>query len=255
MSFPLVERQLGIRLGVDFSRLTPGRTAVAECERRLAPETVYNYARVLWCFWLDDGRSVVSVPPGAGKAVARIIGPVRRPEELRAPGLMEGLCAALRQSGVGPDLKSLGAGINFACNATLLRQHPHADCRRLRDESVPPADGLRLPHRCFPHGLVFGVIADGRVASLALAHPVGVMEHLAADVGVETAPAYRGRGFAKAAVSALAAHVTGRGGEVRYGCRPDNAASIAVARALGFVPFGTDIVITKTVPGSGFWDR
>jgi GNAT superfamily N-acetyltransferase len=133
----------------------------------------------------------------------------------------------------------------FACGGELVRQHPLRSCRRLVDASVPAADGLCLPSHCFPDGVVYGVVCEGRVVSVAFAHRAGVLEDVVADVGVETAPRYRRRGFAQAAVSALAAHFTERGGESRYSCNPDNVASIATARSVGFVRYGKSLILSS----------
>ena len=74
------------------------------------------------------------------------------------------------------------------------------------------------------------------------------MENEVADLGVETAPACRRRGYAKTAVSAVVAHITERGGEARYGCSPDNHASIATARSAGFAPYGTALTLSAPRP-------
>ena len=118
------------------------------------------------------------------------------------------------------------------------------DCRRLADESVPAAEGLRLPTHCFPDGVVYGVVRDNKVVSVAYAHRAGVMEDMVADIGVETAPGHRRRGWARAAVSALVGHFTERGGEARYGCSPDNKASVATAESVGFVPYGKSLILS-----------
>ena len=64
-----------------------------------------------------------------------------------------------------------------------------------------------------------------------------------ADLGVLTLPDARGKGFACIAVRAICEHGRTLHHEPRYRCRMDNLASIALARASGFVPFGTWEVI------------
>ena len=91
--------------------------------------------------------------------------------------------------------------------------HATGETRRLTDESIPPAEGLKLPTHCFPDGIVYGVIADGVVASVAFAHRIAVMEDRVAHLGVGTSRAYRRRGYAKTAVSAVVEHVAREGGE------------------------------------------
>lgn len=55
-------------------------------------------------------------------------------------------------------------------------------------------------------------------------------------IAVETAPAYRRRGYARAVVAALTSACLVEGREVRYCCAETNAASMALAASLGFVP-------------------
>jgi RimJ/RimL family protein N-acetyltransferase len=60
-----------------------------------------------------------------------------------------------------------------------------------------------------------------------------------AEIGYTVFPSYRGRGFAKEAARALVDFAFAHGvDEVYASVRPDNAPSLAVVRALGFVPVG-----------------
>jgi RimJ/RimL family protein N-acetyltransferase len=68
------------------------------------------------------------------------------------------------------------------------------------------------------------------------------MENQVVDVGIETAPAYRRKGYAQTALSSLVDHITNAGGEAIYICFSDNAASIATAKSVGFVPYGSSLI-------------
>jgi len=249
--FPLVDRYIGIHMGVDLSTLRPGRVMVSESARRLRREQSYGFIHALWWVWLEDGRSAASAPPGAGEGVAEILDAAHSAEQVLDPGIADRLKPpvnnALHKAGL-QEVDRVLSDVCFACNAALLRRHGHGDCQRLLDGGIPPAEGLRLTSHCFPDGIVYGVLTDGRVASYAFAHRSGVMEDSVVDIGVETAPAYRRRGYAKTAVSAAVEHITRTGGEARYGCRPDNLASIATARSVGFVPYGTSLVLAAPSP-------
>lgn len=244
--FPLVDAYAAIRLEIDAALLTPGRTIVIESPRRLRREQRYGNIGALWWVWLPDGRSAVGVPPGTREAVVAIVADVRSGDQIVNPRVAEKLRepvnAALREAGLQATDRVF-SDVRFACNASLLRRHSCGGCRRLVDDSVPPAEGLGLPSHCFPDGIVYGVVVDGVVASVAFAHRTGVMEDRVADLGVVTAPAYRGRGYAKTVVSAVVEHITRAGGEALYVCRPDNYPSRAVARSVGFVPYGTSLVL------------
>ena len=76
-----------------------------------------------------------------------------------------------------------------------------------------------------------GCFAGRRLASIAAWQPWG--DELA-DVDVATHPAERGKGYAKAAVSALSRLGLERGLLMQYRVREGNLASAAVGRALGY---------------------
>jgi len=251
-AFPLVDRYMGVRMGVNLATVEPGRLMVVESPRRLRREQSYGFVHGLWFLWLADGRAAVSVPPGAGGAVRAILTGVRDRRAVLDPDLGERLKGpvggALRSAGLRGIDRAL-RDLDFACNASLLRRHRCGACYRLTDGRLPIAKGIEYPDHCFPDGIVYGVVADGKVVSLAHAHRPGVMEGQVADLGVPgTVPACRRRGFAKACVSAVVEHVTRMGGDARYGCDPANLASIATARSVGFVPYGTQLVLAAPAP-------
>jgi len=253
--FPKVDRYMGLRMGVDLAGLRPGRVTVAESARRLQREQSYGFLHGLWWVWLADGRTAASVPPGAGPAVNALLEHVREPDAVFDADLAERLKQpvddALGRAGLAPTGRTL-RDVAFACNAPLLRRHRCGDCRRLTDASLPLAEGLEYPTHCFPDGIVYGVVADGAVVSLAHAHRPGVMEGEVADLGVPgTAPPWRRRGYAKTAVSAVVGHIARTGGEARYGTSPGNHASIATARACGFVPHSTQLILAAPAAASG----
>ena len=63
MGFPIIDRYMGERLGAELFGLPKVRVTVVESPRRLRPEMSYGFVHALWWVWLNDGRSVISVPP------------------------------------------------------------------------------------------------------------------------------------------------------------------------------------------------
>jgi hypothetical protein len=153
VSFALIDRYAGIRLEADLTALPPDQTCVVESSRRLTAEQSYGYIHGLWWLWLADGRSVVSVPPGAGRAIRAIVGSVDSETALFDEHLAERLKgpvdAALLDAGL-PATHRVLHDVVFACHGALLKRHPRPDCCRLRKASIPAAEGLRLPTHCFP---------------------------------------------------------------------------------------------------------
>ncbi len=84
------------------------------------------------------------------------------------------------------------------------------------------------------------VVQDG--AAVSLCYSARLTER-AAEAGVETLEAYRGRGYAGAAVAGWALAVRAMGRIPLYSTSWDNAASQAVARKLGLVQYATDLSV------------
>ncbi|MGH7812510.1 MAG: GNAT family N-acetyltransferase [Candidatus Binataceae bacterium] len=121
------------------------------------------------------------------------------------------------------------------------------------DEITRPTDvtlvdnlNLRLLERNFRGWTAFEI--PGRSPILAIidgGYPVSVcfctrITEEAAEAGVETAPAFRGRGFAMRVTEAWAAAIRASGRIPLYSTSWSNAASRAVARKLGLVQYASN---------------
>jgi GNAT acetyltransferase-like protein len=84
----------------------------------------------------------------------------------------------------------------------------------------------------------FAIIADGGVASVCFSSRIG---ESACAAGVETLPAFRGRGYAPRVTAAWAAAVQASGRIPIYSTSWDNHASRGVARSLGLRVFGSEL--------------
>jgi hypothetical protein len=97
-------------------------------------------------------------------------------------------------------------------------------------------------------GWAAGEIAAGRSPVLAVSEggvPVSICfcarrSAVAAEAGLETAAAFRGRGYGPRATAAWAIAGRQRGLTPMYSTDWDNSASLAVARKLELIPFATD---------------
>ncbi len=248
MPFAIVEAFESDLLGLDLGALAPGRPAVVESVARLRRQPSYGFVRAAVLLALADGRTALSVPPGAGEAAERVLA---EGEDLLGDAFAAALTAAvepaLHAAGLGR-IKRHFADRVFACGAAELRRHRHGDLRRLRDESVPPVPELALPTHCFPDGTAYGIVENDRVVSVAYAHRIGAYEDRLADLGVITAYAWRRMGYAQSVVSAVAGEVIDRGGEARYGCQVENQGSVATALSCGFRDWACSLVLAAEAP-------
>ncbi len=117
-------------------------------------------------------------------------------------------------------------------------QFPDADLVFIEDER-------RLVHHF--SGWIPGEIAAGRAPMLAIVkdgHPVSICfsarsSGVAAEAGLETTSAYRGRGYGPRVTAAWAEAIRASGRIPLYSTSWDNAASLAVARKLGLAAYAS----------------
>jgi RimJ/RimL family protein N-acetyltransferase len=88
---------------------------------------------------------------------------------------------------------------------------------------------------------MFAVVVDGHAVSIAASVRTS---RTADEVGVETAPAYRGLGYARQAVIAWARAVRSMKRIALYSTSWENVASQALARSLGLTMYGADVSIS-----------
>jgi GNAT superfamily N-acetyltransferase len=88
-------------------------------------------------------------------------------------------------------------------------------------------------------GCLAAVVAeDGKILSAAVTHlPLEEIGDGLAEITVQTHPSARSRGYASACVAKLSEELLSLGFSVLYRARSENAASLAVAKKVGFVPY------------------
>lgn len=86
--------------------------------------------------------------------------------------------------------------------------------------------------------LAYGVVDGGRVVSVAVTHKPIDGETALVEIGVETVPRARKRGYAREAARALIAALSDRGITTEYRCQRYNRASRAVAERAGLLSVG-----------------
>jgi hypothetical protein len=88
---------------------------------------------------------------------------------------------------------------------------------------------------------LMALVLDGQAVAVCGSVRITARVH---EAGVDTAAPFRGRGYAPRVVAAWARAVRALGAEPLYSTDWQNAASRAVARKLGLVPYGTDLSIS-----------
>lgn len=146
-------------------------------------------------------------------------------------------CAAF---GYRADRHSAVVGYNFLSGDAV--NTGFTPCERIRREGkYENKTTFDLAACLAAERVMFAVVRDGAIVSLAVtceapsarADAGGMME-----ISVETAPAYRGNGYATASVAALADWLSARGFTTLYKCRAENEKSARVAARAGLTQSG-----------------
>ncbi len=88
------------------------------------------------------------------------------------------------------------------------------------------------PHGLARSGFAWGAFIDNQLASIACTFFLGEMYE---EIGIVTAPKFRGNGLSTACAMALCHDIQTRGRVASWTTSPDNLASMRVAEKLGFV--------------------
>ncbi len=93
-------------------------------------------------------------------------------------------------------------------------------------------------------GYCCGVFENGLLVSCTDAPDMPFLADSAQEIGINTLPAYRGKGYAAEAAALCATNIVRSGKCPLWSCRADNTASAAVARKIGFVPLADVLTLS-----------
>jgi len=156
-----------------------------------------------------------------------------------SPAIADKVIALLRMLAPVRDVWR-GLAYAFPDTESILHLRP-AVAVTARNAALLQGDFTRLRASLDAIQPCLAVVKDGMAVSVC--HAVR-RSGRAAEAGLETLEAYRGKGYAAAATAAWAAVVHGMGLRPLYSTSWDNKASQGVARRLGLVQYGEDWHVT-----------
>ncbi|HEY1785011.1 MAG TPA: GNAT family N-acetyltransferase [Pirellulales bacterium] len=228
-----IERFWAGEFGCSIAALeTPGLRVLVRAD----PDSAFVFRRGDCCIW--------HVPERFRAAVARSLAGQDSVERVFQPAFIAALFGSAVQVILGP------CPIAYFPETKLQLVASLPECRRLTEGDRAAVELLAAD--CGPvdwdhggvefdgHRSVFGCFADGRLVSAASYEIWGAA---IAHVGVATAPAYRGRGFATSVATAATIDALRRGLVPQWRTLESNFASIRVGEAIGYVPFAAHFVV------------
>ena len=124
----------------------------------------------------------------------------------------------------------------------LLREAPEkGPCAAVNSKNARGLEnltGIDIDEAAMLHQEAFVCVEDGKIVSVAVEN---FCEDGCVEIACETAEGYRGRGYAFSACAALCRDIMDGGYAVKWQCSENNAASVALARKLGFTPVGREM--------------
>lgn len=123
----------------------------------------------------------------------------------------------------------------YICDADRISEYDRTAAKICESGiEYPAADGLS--DGCTDDGLCSAVVKDGKTVAIAGVNDFS--DDSSAEVYVECAKAYRRRGYARCALSALCEFLISEGKTVSYKTYADNIASCRLAESAGFSESG-----------------
>jgi RimJ/RimL family protein N-acetyltransferase len=234
----LVDAEWKARLGVDKSDLHSGRVHVVTAD--LGANDAMSFLLRETC--------IVVVPPAQVASAREVLTGLDVPAAFTADALRTLVGAHAQVDGPSwhsyADENSFRGTADAAASsvergdAELLAFLENSDLDDWAESGFP-----QDPSTADPATTQFWILREyGRVVA---AGNMTEWRHLPADVGVLTSTADRGRGLAGRLVGAMVSAALPDVGVVRYRALASNAASLAVARRLGFEPYGQNFRARK----------
>jgi len=237
--FKLVDEYMFSRLGLQSINKN---LTIVETEKRHTCEISYGYINMIWIVKFIDNSVVASVPLNLSETIksfiydnidkyditdSLFITPLKELADKEAKKLFDkSLCRCFNS-------------LIFACNnESIAPISQNVKTVRITDKRFECHDDIHFPEHCLPDGIIYGVIENNKIVSLAHAHKTGKYQDIVADIGVDTSKDYRRKGYARECVNSVARYVINKGGESIYICSPDNIASIHTATSAGYEPYG-----------------
>lgn len=134
-------------------------------------------------------------------------------------------------------ITSTYAGPAWWCPAGISLPHP-ITTMRLTDGTTTARTFPWVAHELAACEPCYAVVEHGEAVAICFSSR---LSPVAAEAGVETLEAYRGRGYATAVVAAWADAVRATGRLPLYSTLWENAASQGIARRLGLIAYGADL--------------
>ena len=190
--FKLVDEYMLFRLGA--KEITKELTIV-ETERRHKCEISYGFIHMIWIVKFVDGSVIASIPMNTSEKVKSFLientGKYDIYDNYFVSHLKD-LADIEAKRTFNKESCGSTSSVIFACNAdTVTPANQSINTIRITDNAFEYCEDINFPEHCLPDGVIYGVVENNQIVSLAHAHKTGKYEDIVADIGVDTLKNYR----------------------------------------------------------------
>lgn len=238
---PLLDRFFSIYLECDLTNVTPGRVWIIPSNRRELPELHYENPFALWLI-ATGNRCIISVQPALETPLKKLtsrmpLAVFHLPEGRRM--IIDTVARALNASG---RVSAFSGPILFTTRASFRAVELHP-CRQITAADIPALQEAGLYgtylDKSIAEGTCYAAFDGPTPVSIAGTWEVPHLKEQIAEMCVPgTIPAKRREGYGKTCLSFATRAVIKSGRIPVYLTSDLNPASIAIARAVGYQPYG-----------------
>jgi GNAT superfamily N-acetyltransferase len=243
-----VSEYFGTYLGAAPGDVQAGELRVVASDRRARPEKGWGYTFAVWILLTGD-RGVVSVRPDLEAEVTRAIEQLE-PGEFRPEAMLSAVSATCSGRMRG------SLSVIYVCDQDGLKVRDCGGCRRMTEQDVEAYIALKQSmwaeldadcerndiRRNIADGIAYGVFQAAQMVSASSAPRVAHMNDRVEEVGVDTHPDYRRRGYGASVVSHMTEAILGLGRTPVYRTGADNVASRRLVESCGYIKFADSVV-------------
>lgn len=247
-----VDNYYSVYMDTDVSAIASGTAKVVSSKRRVTRETGYGFIHAVWILFLRDNRCVVSAHPNTAAKLEKLFQSVKKKSLIKEQPFRDKILDICRNNIAGVSL-SMGPGSpKYACSPENLKKIHSQNVKEITDKNRDEVlenfseTGLYNLDYSIERKVAFAYYIDGSPISLCLVHETN--SDIVDDVGgIFTLEKYRGKGYAKAVLSAATAKIIECGRTPIYGTSIDNIASQNTAKSVGYSDYAWQMSVTQKI--------
>jgi len=247
----MLDRFFSVYLDTDIASVHPQTLKVVATERRKRREVGYGFIHVVWIL-LCRNKCIVSTQPQLQDAIKKLFSGITDFGIIREKQFHAKLVDICIREGFNKELLSIANGLRYIClpcnfvaiSDANIQAIVHNTARKIRRDLSE--GGVGNLDSSITQKTAFAYFKNGLPVAFCLTHDIGHMVDQIGDIGgIFTSKSHRGRGYAKAVLSATTKALIKSGRVPTYGTSDTNLASQATAKSVGYTDYAWQMSVKQ----------